>query len=153
MSARRCGRGDGKPIGLIAVIGRNPPADPALAKSVLKLVWRRAAGELVRFQADEAIQVSEQRYRSYIELTGQLAWTTNAAGEVTEDLPAWRRYTGQTAQEMAGSGWAKALHPDDAPRATAAWLNVVTTGVSSRNRVPRAPARRCLPGLPGARGP
>lgn len=45
---------DGKPIGLIAVIGRKPLTNPRLAESMLKLVAVRAAGELQRRQAEEA---------------------------------------------------------------------------------------------------
>lgn len=112
---------DGKPIGLIAVIGRKPLANPGTAESVLKIVSLRAAGELQRALAEEALRSSTERYRSYIEVTGQLGWTTNAAGEVTEDLPAWRAYTGQTAREIAGWGWSEALHPEDLARAAAAW--------------------------------
>ena len=49
----------GKPIGLIAVIGRTPlsPASQRMAESILKLVAVRAAGELERQQAEE-----EQRW-------------------------------------------------------------------------------------------
>ncbi len=47
---------DGKPIGLIAVIGRKPLANPRLAESVLKLVAVRAAGELERKQAEERLK-------------------------------------------------------------------------------------------------
>lgn len=116
---------DGTPIGLIAVIGRKPLANPGLAESVLKVVSLRAAGELQRAQAEQALRSSEERYRSYIEVTNQLGWTTNAAGEVTEDLPAWRTYTGQTFQEIEGWGWSRALHPDDVARASAAWRTAI----------------------------
>ncbi len=47
---------DGKPIGLIAVIGRKPLADPGLAEAVLRLVALRAADELERAQAEEALR-------------------------------------------------------------------------------------------------
>jgi PAS domain S-box-containing protein len=46
----------GRPIGLIAVAGRQPLADPQLATSILQLVGVRAAGELERRGAEEAIQ-------------------------------------------------------------------------------------------------
>ena len=45
----------GHPIGLIAVIGRKPLANPELAESILKLVTVRAAGELENRQAEEEI--------------------------------------------------------------------------------------------------
>lgn len=80
-----------------------------------------------RERAAEALRVSEQRHRSYIELTGQLGWTTNADGELVEDLPAWRIFTGQSEPEIKGAGWTKALHPDDAERVLEAWNKAVAT--------------------------
>jgi PAS domain S-box-containing protein len=78
-----------------------------------------------RKQAAEALRASEQRHRSYIELTGQFGWTTNAEGKLEEDLPAWRMFTGQSEEEIKGAGWAKALHPDDVERALEAWNKAV----------------------------
>jgi len=78
-----------------------------------------------RRQAAEALRVSEQRHRSYIELTGQLGWTANAAGELVEDLPAWRAFTGQSEEEIRGAGWANAIHPDDRERALEEWRKAV----------------------------
>jgi PAS domain S-box-containing protein len=72
-----------------------------------------------------ALRESEARYRSYIEVTLQVGWTTNADGEVVEDMPAWRQFTGQTLEEIQGWGWASALHPDDLERTSAVWRQVV----------------------------
>jgi len=47
---------EGKPIGLIAVIGRHPLTKTGLAESIMKLVSIRAAGELERRQAEEDIK-------------------------------------------------------------------------------------------------
>lgn len=77
--------------------------------------------------AQEALQSSFNRYQSYIELTGQLGWATNAAGEVVEDMPSWRKFTGQTYEEIKGWGWSYALHPDDLERVTIAWVSAVKT--------------------------
>ena len=46
----------GQPIGLIALIWRQPLEDSQLATSILQLVGVRAAGELERQQAEEAIR-------------------------------------------------------------------------------------------------
>ncbi len=78
-----------------------------------------------RKRVAETLRVSEQRHRSYIELTGQLGWTTNADGELVEDLPTWRRFTGQSEEEIKGTGWAKALHPDDVEHALDTWQKAV----------------------------
>ena len=56
---------DGQPIGLIALIGRKRLANPRLVESVLKLVAVRAAGELERRQAEEALRrTAEELTRS-----------------------------------------------------------------------------------------
>ncbi|MFH2043683.1 MAG: sigma 54-interacting transcriptional regulator [Pseudomonadota bacterium] len=77
--------------------------------------------------ADEKLRASEARYRSYIEVTGELAWSTNSEGYVIEDLPAWRKFTGQSKEEITGSEWAKALHPDDVKHTLEAWNKAVST--------------------------
>jgi PAS domain S-box-containing protein len=46
----------GEPIGLIAVISRRPLENPRLAETILKLVTVRAAGELERREAEEALR-------------------------------------------------------------------------------------------------
>ncbi len=57
---------DGKPIGLIAVIGRNPLISTRLAEVVIKQVAVRAAGELERTQADYALRESEKKFRDLV---------------------------------------------------------------------------------------
>jgi two-component system, chemotaxis family, CheB/CheR fusion protein len=115
----------GQPIGLIAVIGRKPLGDPGLAEEMLRMVSVRAAGELERRQDEEALRAISSRYRSYIEVTGELGWTTNAEGEVVEDMPSWRKYTGQTYEDIKGRGWSKALHPDDLEHTLQVWEKAV----------------------------
>lgn len=50
----------GKPIGLIAVIGRKPMADPGLVESMLNQVSKRAASELGHRQLEENIILSHK---------------------------------------------------------------------------------------------
>ncbi|HLX69815.1 MAG TPA: PAS domain S-box protein, partial [Verrucomicrobiae bacterium] len=67
----------------------------------------------------------EERYRSLIAATAQLVWTTDAQGNVVEDLPTWRAFTGQTEEEIKGQGWINALHPDDRATTAAVWEHAV----------------------------
>jgi|GEM_PF-498253 len=78
-------------------------------------------------QTENALKQSEARYKSYIEVTGQVAWVTNARGEVEEDMPSWRKFTGQTYEEIKGTEWAKAIHPDDVEHTLQVWNNAVAT--------------------------
>ncbi len=89
-------------------------------------VFRAAISDVTaRKRTQEALEKSEARYRSYLGLTGQLGWTTDADGKVVEDLPIWRQYTGQSCEEIQGWGWSKALHPDDVERSTEVWRKAV----------------------------
>jgi len=74
---------------------------------------------------EEMRRVIEARYRSYIEVTGQIGWVTNANGEIVEDVPSLRKFTGQSYDEAKGTGWTKALHPDDLERTLQIWNNAV----------------------------
>lgn len=77
-----------------------------------------------RARAGEKLLEIEQRYRSYIEVTGQLGWTTAADG-IVEDMPSWRKFTGQSIDEVKGWGWTKALHPEDLGRTIQVWNKAV----------------------------
>lgn len=80
-----------------------------------------------RFDVEESLRKSAERYRSLVVATSQIVWTANALGEVVGDLPSWRSFTGQSLEEIQGKGWTDALHPDDVQRTTAVWQHAVTT--------------------------
>ncbi len=65
---------NGRPIGLIAAIGRRPLADPQVAETLLRLVVVRAAGELERKQAEEALhRALEKSQQQQAEIAALLA--------------------------------------------------------------------------------
>jgi PAS domain S-box-containing protein len=71
------------------------------------------------------LQQQEERYRTYIGASSHILWTANAVGEVSSDIPAWRAFTGQSEEEVRGTGWLDAIHPDDRPAAREAWDKAV----------------------------
>ena len=77
--------------------------------------------------AEEALIKSEEQYRSLAIATTQIIWQTNVNGEVVEDIPKWRAYTGQNEQEILGMGWIDALHPADQQRTAEIWAQAVET--------------------------
>ncbi len=80
-----------------------------------------------RKKSEQTLRASLERHRSFIEATGELGWTTNPEGEVVEDIPSFRKFTGQNYEEVKGWGWSKALHPDDVKRTTKIWKEATRT--------------------------
>ena len=76
-------------------------------------------------RAERRLQLSEERFRSLVAATNEIVWTTNAAGEVSDDWPDWRAFTGQDEESVKGQGWIEALHPEDRENAAAAWARAV----------------------------
>jgi PAS domain S-box-containing protein len=70
----------GKPIGLIAIIGRKPMTDTKLATSILQLAAVRAAGELERRHAEEALR------KAHDELDMRVKERTAELGEMVMEL-------------------------------------------------------------------
>lgn len=80
-------------------------------------------------RAEDALLLSEQRYRSLISAIAQIVWTTDARGQVIEDQPGWRACTGQTVQEIQGLGWLAAVDPDSRQAAVSAWEQATARGL------------------------
>ena len=78
-------------------------------------------------KAMDAARASLERYRSFVDVSGELGWVANADGEVAEDIPSWRKFTGQTFEEVKGWGWSKAVHPDDLEHVVQVWKQAIKT--------------------------
>ncbi|MCY1073983.1 ATP-binding protein [Archangium lansingense] len=96
---------------------RFTPADMALAE---QLAGRAAlAVDNARLYTN-AVR-AEERFRSLIHATAQAVWVTLPDGEVFEDSPTWRAFTGQPREEYHGYGWLAVVHPEDQERVRRGW--------------------------------
>ena len=102
---------DGRPIGLIALIARRPLANRQLTEKTLQMVASRAAGELERLAAEEAIRKSEAEYRTlFNEMLEGFALHEIICDEKGQPVdyrflavnPAFERLTGLTAKDIVG---------------------------------------------------
>jgi PAS domain S-box-containing protein len=81
-----------------------------------------------RTALENALRISEERYRSLALASAQIVWTKNAQGDVVDDLPMWRAFTGQRADEISVRGWANAVHPEDRERISTVWAAAMRNG-------------------------
>ena len=79
-----------------------------------------------RKRAEEALRLSEQRYRSLVEATSAIVWTLPASGLADEsEQPSWSAFTGQTMGQFTGWDWLDAIHPDDRAHTIQLWSAAV----------------------------
>jgi PAS domain S-box-containing protein len=98
----------------------------ALGRSITNALRLHRAESQTR-RAERALEASAERYRSLVEASAQAVWTTTAEGGRIAPSPAWQALTGQTEEELRGSGWLDAIHPEDRGRTAAAWEKAVQT--------------------------
>jgi PAS domain S-box-containing protein len=74
------------------------------------------------------LQEQEKKFRDAVETMPALAFVADPNGNRTFLNRGWLEYTGLSSEQASGSGWEKAIHPDDLKRATERWLASRTTG-------------------------
>jgi PAS domain S-box-containing protein len=81
-----------------------------------------------RKQAEQALAESEDHYRNAVELSPQVPWTADPNGMILDTSQRWETLTGLTKEESLGTGWVRALHPDDRQSTLKAWEKALRTG-------------------------
>jgi PAS domain S-box-containing protein len=78
-----------------------------------------------RRRAERALEQSEARFRSLVEATSQIVWTTDSEGRVISPIPEWTALTGQPPAEAQGYGMLDAVHPDDRDEVKRLWREAI----------------------------
>ena len=74
------------------------------------------------------LQEQEKKFRDAVETMPALAFVADPNGNRTFLNRGWLDYTGLSPDQASGSGWEKAIHPDDLKRVTERWRKSQTTG-------------------------
>jgi PAS domain S-box-containing protein len=83
-----------------------------------------------RKQTEEALVESEDHYRHAVELSPQVPWTADPNGMILDTSQRWETLTCLTKEESLGTGWVRAIHPDDRQATLRAWEKALRTGES-----------------------
>jgi PAS domain S-box-containing protein len=78
--------------------------------------------------AEQRLAESEAKFRAIADSMPQMVWSTRPDGFHDYYNARWYEYTGVPAGSTDGEGWNGMFHPDDQPRAWAAWRHSLETG-------------------------
>ena len=79
-------------------------------------------------QAQEALGLSEERFRTMADAMPQLAWVAKPDGYIYWYNRRWYEYTGTTPAEMEGWGWQSVHDPQALPGVLARWQQSIASG-------------------------
>ena len=79
----------------------------------------------MRKRAERRLRENEERYRTLIETSAAIVWTTLPSGEFMGLQRSWTAFTGQAEAEHGGLGWLQAVHPEDRDATLDAWREAV----------------------------
>ncbi len=88
-----------------------------------------------RKRAEEAVLRSEKELRNVIDTIPAVVWSALPDGSNTYVNRRFVEYSGMSGEQMAGSGWQAAIHPDDLQRHVGKWRASVGTGEPHENEV------------------
>jgi len=78
--------------------------------------------------AEAKIRTSDERFRVFAQCMPSHVWSSRPDGYVDWFNDRAYDYTGYEVGTLHGAEWAQTVHPDDRPRAVAAWAHAVATG-------------------------
>ncbi|WP_207494487.1 PAS domain S-box protein [Aridibaculum aurantiacum] len=126
----------------LSTAGQNTPYEKQYIRPDGSRWWGLFAGkrlcekECVEFVVDiterknteEALKLSEDRFRTLADAVPQVIWTNTAEGEANYFNQRWYEYTGLSYEEAAGPGWQLLVHPDDAAASKEKWMKALAAG-------------------------
>jgi len=92
-------------------------------------LYASQAAQLVeRMRAEEAVRRSQERFRSVVDLVPDLLWESDEHGALQWCNRRWLDYTGQTLEQLQGTGWFDVIHPEDLERSQAQIQAAIESG-------------------------
>ena len=124
--------------------------DFAIAPAFYQTIWFRSLGVLFFLavltalyrlrlrhleRQRDALRKSEKELRDVIDTIPATVWSALPDGSNTYINAHFVEYTGLSAEQVAGSGWQAAIHPDDRERHINKWMEAIASGKPHENEV------------------
>ncbi|MFA6128661.1 MAG: PAS domain S-box protein [Bacteroidales bacterium] len=87
----------------------------ANSKNILEFVSTQVAMAVEHKRVEEALQYSEEKYRTLVENLNEVIFTVDMQGCFTYISPAIEQYTGFYTDQIIGQTFTRFIHPDDLP--------------------------------------
>lgn len=117
---------DGRPLGMISTHFRQPHRPEPMELESLDLYLRQAADFIHRCGLEQLLRRGEERHRKLAEAACAVTWSCPPSGLHAQPQPSWMAFTGQSAEEMLGSGWMRAVHREDRHITAKRWQAAVS---------------------------
>ena len=109
------------------VSARCADGSPHILVNVVADMTDRAVAEQRAAERSKELEAAKARFEALVQATAQIVWSATPTGEVAENSPTWRAFTGQSYDEWKGTGWLQAVHPEDRGRTQSAWREAVAS--------------------------
>ena len=106
---------------MTATLVRDQTGNPLYTVAIIQGIEERK-------HAEEALRMSEERFRTIADNVPQVIWTNAPSGEADYFNRRWYEYTGLSYEESAGPGWQAVVHPDDAATSIERWQQAFAKG-------------------------
>jgi PAS domain S-box-containing protein len=113
---------DGREFPVELAITRIPLDGPPSFTGFLRDITERNRAQL-------KLRESEFKLRQLTETIPEMLWSATPEGVIDYCNARVLDYTGFSANEIIGSGWARLLHPDDVDETVRVWMSCVATGL------------------------
>jgi diguanylate cyclase (GGDEF)-like protein/PAS domain S-box-containing protein len=119
---------EGHALGTLCILDTRPRAFSDADIGILRGLAVAVSSALELHRSIMLLQESEEHHRQTIALSPQTLWTADAQGRIIEVGPRWASTTGMTSEQAIGTGWSRALHPDDVAPTVRIWESAILSG-------------------------
>lgn len=115
-------RKDGTPFTAHVII------DPVRDQEGKLIGFAKITRDITERKLAEILQASEWQFRNFAQSMANQVWASDIEGKLNWFSDRALDYIGLPYEDLAGDGWAQAVHPDDLPKAASLWAAALASG-------------------------